>query len=339
MRLDHLARDPLLAAIRWVRAVKRAVKLLATTAILFPPPAHRRAIVARRCGNCQIAVLLRIAKGAVLGPALNTKPKNTEFVKYLISFRRNSTQIFGAHHHFRCILQCAKASLAFLAPVLTLPIEVVPQSSEAIFGFLWPEVMVRAGVVHVTRQIKLLLRIMLGPHRNHVVNQRPQFVAENFILSSLVSIFDWKAADRKLLPNRSNGVELWFELVHVGARFNHEPIRNLTCAGSKSFFKHPPPDIWLCQPINVADANALQLLQLHWLTGLQMPEKSRPVVNRNAPYSEKAQHVIDAERLEILRHVTETLAPPRVIILRHHVPVVKREVPVLSRAHESRRPG
>jgi hypothetical protein len=62
---------------------------------------------------------------------------------------------------------------------------------------------------------------------------------------------------------------------------------------------------------------------------------------RNAPDAEKTKDVIDTERIEIITHLQETLAPPFKTVFLHAVPVVGRETPVLPfyRKIVRRRPG
>mmetsp|Transcript_37173 Transcript_37173/g.91125 ORF Transcript_37173/g.91125 Transcript_37173/m.91125 type:complete len:237 (-) Transcript_37173:85-795(-) len=45
--------------------------------------------------------------------------------------------------------------------------------------------------------------------------------------------------------------------------------------------------------------------------------------------------MIDAVRVEVLRHGAQSLPPPRVVVLGHHLPVVRREAPILARHSKS----
>ena len=53
-------------------------------------------------------------------------------------------------------------------------------------------------------------------------------------------------------------------------------------------------------------------------------------VDRNLPYTEEAQHVVDAISIKELRHILESASPPLTVVLQHLVPVVGREAPVLT---------
>mmetsp|Transcript_5840 Transcript_5840/g.10499 ORF Transcript_5840/g.10499 Transcript_5840/m.10499 type:complete len:210 (-) Transcript_5840:232-861(-) len=57
---------------------------------------------------------------------------------------------------------------------------------------------------------------------------------------------------------------------------------------------------------------------------------SGPVMWRHGEYSEKAQHMVDAARRKVAGHDLEPLLPPGVLGPFHFLPVVQREVPVLS---------
>jgi hypothetical protein len=53
------------------------------------------------------------------------------------------------------------------------------------------------------------------------------------------------------------------------------------------------------------------------------------------PDAEETKHMIDAEGVEILGHLEQTLTPPQETILAHLVPVVRGEAPVLAIGGES----
>ena len=61
-----------------------------------------------------------------------------------------------------------------------------------------------------------------------------------------------------------------------------------------------------------------------------MPRKAVDGVERNLPYPEEAEDVVDAVCVEIFRHLSETLFPPAESVGRHSFPVVGWEAPVLT---------
>ncbi|MBR4822069.1 MAG: 4-alpha-glucanotransferase, partial [Bacteroidales bacterium] len=61
----------------------------------------------------------------------------------------------------------------------------------------------------------------------------------------------------------------------------------------------------------------------------EMPHQAALLRHGNLPDAEESQDMVDAECVEVLRHLAQAALPPRIVILGHLVPVVGRESPVL----------
>src|SRR5688500_6141114 len=53
-------------------------------------------------------------------------------------------------------------------------------------------------------------------------------------------------------------------------------------------------------------------------------------MNRDAPYAEESQNMINSECIKIITHLHEALMPPFKSVFRHLFPIISRESPVLS---------
>ena len=72
--------------------------------------------------------------------------------------------------------------------------------------------------------------------------------------------------------------------------------------------------------------------------GIEMAQQAALMRKRNLPDAEESQYMVDTVGVEILRHSAQAGLPPGVVILRHSVPVVGGETPVLAvHAEEIRR--
>ena len=78
----------------------------------------------------------------------------------------------------------------------------------------------------------------------------------------------------------------------------------------------------------------LYLLPAVWQCRVEVPVEPAPLVCGNLPYPEEAEYVVDAERVEVLRHLVQPALPPGIAVFRHFLPVVGGEAPVLSVAAE-----
>ena len=65
-----------------------------------------------------------------------------------------------------------------------------------------------------------------------------------------------------------------------------------------------------------------------------MSQKTALILERNLPYTEKSEDVVDSECIKIFRHLPEPCLPPGKTVLCHLVPVVGRETPILSVSSE-----
>ena len=75
---------------------------------------------------------------------------------------------------------------------------------------------------------------------------------------------------------------------------------------------------------------ALDLLACHAERRLELSEQSVDGILRNLPYTEEAEHMVNAVSIEELSHILEAANPPQTAVLKHFVPVVGRESPVLT---------
>ena len=64
--------------------------------------------------------------------------------------------------------------------------------------------------------------------------------------------------------------------------------------------------------------------------GVEVPEQTALVRERNLPDAEEAQDVVDAESVEVLGHGAQAGLPPGIVVLRHLLPVIGGETPVLA---------
>ena len=81
-------------------------------------------------------------------------------------------------------------------------------------------------------------------------------------------------------------------------------------------------------------SESLYLLPAVWQCRVEVPVEPAPLVCGNLPYPEEAEYVVDAERVEVLRHLVQPSLPPGISVFRHFLPVVGGEAPVLSVAAE-----
>ena len=71
----------------------------------------------------------------------------------------------------------------------------------------------------------------------------------------------------------------------------------------------------------------------------EVAHKAALVFDRNLPYTEESEDVVDTEGVEVLAHLAEAGLPPGVAGLGHPLPVVGREAPVLAVRREGVRRG
>ena len=77
------------------------------------------------------------------------------------------------------------------------------------------------------------------------------------------------------------------------------------------------------------EAVLLYLLFGHGYSRIEMSQQARNMLDRDFPYTEKAQYMIYTESLEVVGHALETLAPPGKAVSSHYVPSVDGKTPVL----------
>ena len=68
--------------------------------------------------------------------------------------------------------------------------------------------------------------------------------------------------------------------------------------------------------------------------GIEVPGHAAAYAGGNLPDAEEAEDVVDAESVEIARHLLQPRLPPGVVVLGHLLPVIGREAPVLTVAAE-----
>ena len=69
---------------------------------------------------------------------------------------------------------------------------------------------------------------------------------------------------------------------------------------------------------------------MYWYGWYKFAHNTFYCISRYAPYSKKAQYMINSESIEIFTHLLKTLSPPTKSILLHFFPVVGRKTPVLA---------
>ena len=77
-------------------------------------------------------------------------------------------------------------------------------------------------------------------------------------------------------------------------------------------------------------AEVLDFFHSHWQCRNELAEQTMYGMRRNFPDAEESEDVVDTVGGEVFGHLAETLLPPQVVVLFHHIPVVGRESPVLS---------
>ena len=68
--------------------------------------------------------------------------------------------------------------------------------------------------------------------------------------------------------------------------------------------------------------------------GVEVTHHTALELDRDLPYAEEAEDMVDAERVEILTHLAQAGFPPGIVVLCHLFPVVGREAPVLTVGRE-----
>mmetsp|Transcript_31256 Transcript_31256/g.64787 ORF Transcript_31256/g.64787 Transcript_31256/m.64787 type:complete len:308 (-) Transcript_31256:521-1444(-) len=99
---------------------------------------------------------------------------------------------------------------------------------------------------------------------------------------------------------------------------------------AKRALEEPARDERLRQTVDeVLAARLPQLVARDRQRRAEPPQQTPSGRRRHFPDAEEPQDVVDAERLEVSAHPAKAVGPPAVTVLRHRLPVVRREPPVL----------
>ena len=82
------------------------------------------------------------------------------------------------------------------------------------------------------------------------------------------------------------------------------------------------------------DTHIPQVLQRIWHCRAEVSAQAPDIGLAHLPYTEEAQDMVNTICIEIVLHLRETTTPPLVVVLCHHIPVVRWESPVLTRDRE-----
>ena len=79
------------------------------------------------------------------------------------------------------------------------------------------------------------------------------------------------------------------------------------------------------------EAHAAQFVGGVGQSGIEIAQQAVNGMYGNLPDAEEAEDMVDAESVEIFGHLRHAGLPPRIAVLRHVLPVIGREAPVLPR--------
>ena len=90
-------------------------------------------------------------------------------------------------------------------------------------------------------------------------------------------------------------------------------------------------DVWTGHQLSIeSHAVVLYLVDTHWERRGELAQQAVYGMRWDFPDTEEAQDMVDAISGKVFCHLAETLLPPQIIVLFHHVPIVSWEAPVLS---------
>src|SRR5690606_7647348 len=129
----------------------------------------------------------------------------------------------------------------------------------------------------------------------------------------------------------SLGIKLRQKLILPRTMFLQKILFDFFCSFTENFLQHLVSNIRLTKSFIIEPYTSLgKLIYMHRNTRVKVAHDPLHSIDRNTPYPEKTQNMINAKSIEIQAHLPKTLPPPCKIILLHTGPVISREPPVLA---------
>ena len=163
----------------------------------------------------------------------------------------------------------------------------------------------------------------------HVVDD-----AEQCILQTVVLLVGLEV--REIFLHLLLRVYACLETVAVAADPVEEEVLGLLGVLAEEVSEHPFQNKGIGLYIRI-DPEVVAVAELVGREGesrVEITEQAMHGIERNLPYAEESEDMVDTVGVEILRHLAEAVLPPLEAILGHSVPVVGREAPVLAQDRE-----
>ena len=127
------------------------------------------------------------------------------------------------------------------------------------------------------------------------------------------------------------GIHLCLQLITLIIQTVQILLLHLVSTLMEHTVEHPVGDKWTGESV-LLEVKTIRanLVSCHAECRSKLSEQTMNRVDRNLPYTEEAQHVVDTISIKELRHILESTCPPLTVVFQHLIPVVGRESPVLT---------
>ena len=263
----------------------------------------------------------------VLRHALYLEREDAQLVHYPRHAGRNHAEVFAADEHAGGLRQLREFLHGLLSPEIVVAVVVVLVVQAVEGGFL-PVVQRAVDVVVLHANAWMVFRgVVTVGHEQDVADEGVKAVAypDAVVVGFAVEVGFHLALCVELGTHtvdfpRVGGFDEG--LLHVvGVRAEHLSEEVLVDVGFQELGTE-------------AEAVALDFFTRHGQGRDELSQQAVDGVHRDFPDAEEAQNVVDAVGVEVFGHFAETLHPPGIAVLLHHVPVVGGEAPVLSVGRE-----